>query len=376
MKIAQFELERYFSEYEFNTDFLLCSSDCEALKLHELLEMADDEERQMWNSMSLGYTQPRGNDLLREEISKFYTECGFDDITVCAPEEGLFLIMNAVLESGDHVITVNPAYQSLQEIPRSMGCKMDFWNLRKSGREWYFDTDELEKIVKTNTKMIIVNFPHNPSGYMPDENTMKEIVDIARRNDIYILSDEMYYELFLGESKNRNVLSFCDMYEKAFTLFGMSKSFSLAGLRIGWIVSRCREHMKTLSVLKDYTTICSSALSEMAAIIALRNKEKILKGNVNLIESNIDHAKEFFSKRPDLFEWFEPSASSISFPKLNENIRIDEFCDSLVREKSVLLLPDTLFGLDWNHFRLGLGRKNFKQGLDKVGEFIREKYTV
>jgi len=370
MKIAQFELERYFSKYEFNTEYLLCSSDCEALKLNELLEMADENEIYMWNNMNLGYTQPRGNDLLREEIAKMYVKCGFEDITVCAPEEGLYLVMNSVLEKNDHIVVVNPAYQSLQEIPRSIGCEVEYWNIRKDGNNWYFDIDELKKMIKTNTKMLIVNFPHNPTGYMPQEKVFDEIISVAIENDLYILSDEMYYHLFLDDMKNKDILSVADRYEKSFSLFGMSKSFSLAGLRIGWIVSRCESEMKTMNSMKDYTTICSSAPSEIASIIALRNREKILDDNINLIEFNIKYAKEFFSRHEDIFEWFNSEASSVAFPKLNERYDVGKFCDSLVKQKSVLLLPDTLFGLHWNHFRLGLGRKNFKQGIDKLEEFV------
>jgi len=371
MKVAQFKLERFFSKYEFNTEFLLCSSDCEAMKLNELLKMATSEEMEMWDCMSLGYTQPRGNILLREEISKLYTKCNSDDITVCAPEEGLYLVMNSILEKGDHVVVVNPSYQSLQEIPNSIGCKVDFWNVRKNANFWYFDTEELEILIKPNTKMLILNFPHNPTGYMPDEKTIDEIINIARKNNLYVLSDEMYFHLFPGENRNKKILSFSDRYEKSFSLFGMSKSFSLAGLRIGWIVSKCADEMKDISSMKDYTTICSSSPSEIAAIIALRNKQKILSDNLELIESNLEYARDFFINKEELFEWFEPDASSVAFPKLNEKININDFCDSLVKEKSTLLLPDSLFGVDWNHFRIGLGRKNFKQGLNRVGEFIQ-----
>jgi len=368
MKINDFRLERYFARYEFKAKYMLSASDCESLKVDELLWMADHECLDLWNNLKLGYTETKGHPMLRNEISRLYKNIKPEDICVLVPEEGIFIALNVILNPGDHVIVMDPAYQSLLEIPASIGCEVTRWPVQLKKNQWYFDPSFLQKAIKKSTRLIVINFPHNPTGFIPDPDDFKVIIETTVKNDIYLFSDEMYRHLEL--SKSHIYESVADLYENGIVLSGLSKSFGLPGLRTGWIVTRNKELLGKIERFKDYTTICNSAVSEILGIIALRNKYQIIADNLNLIRDNIQIVKKLFSKFSNLLTWIEPQGSSVAFPLLNKKIPVGDFCKKLVDEKSVLLLPASIFGFPGNHFRIGLGRKNFKEAIEVFESFL------
>ncbi len=371
MQIQPFKLERYFAKYEFTTPYLLSCSDCEPLQLKEILTMADENSLKMWNNLKLGYTESRGHPLLCEEISKLYNNIQPENVLVVSPEEGIFISMNNLLVKGDHVVTTFPGYQSLYEIAISLGCEVSKWIPREqSGLT--FNIDDLKSLIKDNTKLIVINFPHNPTGAIIQEKDLKEIIDIARQKDIIIFSDEMYK--FLEYDQADQISSACDLFDNAISLFGMSKSFALAGLRIGWLVTKNSDILEKFTLYKDYTTICSSALSEIAAIIALKSKDKILKRNIDIISSNLKLLDEFFAVNTKLFKWYKPKAGPICFPQLKINIDIEHFCLDLIKKKGVMLLPSKVYDYKSNHFRIGFARSNMPEALKKLKEYLKENY--
>lgn len=372
MKMNDFRLERYFARYEFKAKYMLSASDCESLKMNELLGMADPECLDLWNNLKLGYTETKGHPLLRNEISNLYKKVKPDDICVLIPEEGIFIALNVILDPGDHVIVMDPAYQSLLEIPASIGCEITRWPVQLKKNKWFPDTGFLQKAVKRNTKLIIINFPHNPTGFIPDADDFKVIIETAVNNNIYLFSDEMYRHLEL--SKSHLYESVTDLYENGIVLSGLSKSFGLPGLRTGWIATRNKELLGRIERFKDYTTICNSAVSEILGIIALRNKDQIISNNLDLIRKNLRIAHELFRDHNDLLTWIEPKGGSVAFPMLNNKIPAEEFCAKLVEQKSVLLLPASIFGYPGNHFRIGLGRKNFREALENFESFLNDNY--
>ncbi|KKS73876.1 MAG: Aminotransferase [Candidatus Gottesmanbacteria bacterium GW2011_GWC2_42_8] len=163
MKFQPFKLERYFARYEFSAKYLLCSSDCDGLAVSDLLSLADEETRKMWQELKVGYTESLGLPLLRQEIIKLYQGINQDDVLVAAPEEGIFIAMNVLLNKGDHIICTFPGYQSLYEIAHSLGCEVTKWVLDEE-KDWGVNLTFIEKNIKKNTKLIIINFPHNPTG--------------------------------------------------------------------------------------------------------------------------------------------------------------------------------------------------------------------
>ena len=372
MKINDFKLERYFANYEFKAKHLLSASDCESVKVTELLQMADPECLSLWHNLKLGYTETKGHFLLRKEMSSLYKEIKSDDIIVLAPEEGIFIALNIILNPGDHVIVLDPAYQSLYEIPQAIGCEVTKWSVYPENNQWNLDINFLQKSIKKNTKLIIINFPHNPTGFIPEASDFKNIIEIARKNNIYLFSDEMYR--YLEFSRSHLYESVGDIFENGIALSGLSKSFGLPGLRIGWLTTRNKELMGRIEKFKDYTTICNSALSEILSIVALRNKDMIIGRNLNLIRENTIIVKDFITNHDKFFKWIESKGSSVAFPLLTERISADEFCNKLVDQKSVLLLPGSIFNYPGNHFRIGLGRANFKAVLEELDSFLNVYY--
>lgn len=366
MRIPDFKLERYFARHEFNVDYLLCGSDCESLSIAELLSLeagACDQLQQCW----LGYTESQGSPSLRREICSLYRTIEPDQVLVhTGAEEAIFLFMNAVLESGDHVIVQWPCYQSLAEVARSIGCQVTMWQAREENG-WILDANELLCYIQANTKVIVVNTPHNPTGYHMSQKTFQEINSIAQINGIILFSDEVYRE---SEYEIADRLpAACDMGEHAVSLGVMSKTYGLAGLRIGWIATSNSTIYTRMASLKDYTTICNSAPSEFIAELALRHREELVKRNMGIISSNLAVLDEFFQRHPEKFVWLQPKAGPIAFPRLIGQ-EITLFCETLVGEAGVLLLPGTVFNDHENHFRIGFGRKNLPTAVSRLDDFL------
>lgn len=370
MKIKPFELERYFAKYEFSVKYLLSSSDCDGLSQKEVLKMADSETKNLWDNLKLGYTESQGLPLLRQEISKLYESVNQDDVLIAAPEEGIFIIMNTLLDKGDHIICTFPGYQSLYEIAEGLECDVTKWQPEEESG-WRFDPEFLVKNIKPNTKVIVFNFPHNPTGYLPSKKDFDRIIEIAKEHNLYVFSDEMYRFLEL-DPKDR-LPSACEVYDKTIVLFGMSKTFGLAGLRIGWVVTKDKALYQKMATFKDYTTICSSAPSEILALIGLQARDKIIQKHLDRINRNLKLLDEFFNKYPRIFSWVRPKAGSICFPKLLFDKSSFDFCEEVVKEAGIMVLPSTVYDYDDKHFRIGFGRENMPEALQEFENYVQKK---
>lgn len=374
MKLPPFKLERFFAEHEFTTPHLLCSSDIETISIKELLDEKSQEELL---NLRLGYTEYAGSPSLRQEISKLYESISIEEILVhSGAQEAIFTCMNSMLKPGDQVIVQAPCYQSLFQIADSMGCEIKVWESRETDN-WELSLDELKNLIDENTKLIVFNCPHNPTGYLMQKDKLKQIVALAEEKGIYIFSDEVYR--FSEHSTDERLPAVCDLYERGISLGVMSKSFGLAGLRIGWIACKEKKVLRKIAQFKEYTSICNSAPSEFIATLALRQKEKLLGRNHELLKNNLSLMNEFFKKWKTQFQWFSPKAGCIAFPKINFEKDCEEFCLKLKEKKGVLLLPGKYFNyknLDYSqHFRIGFGRANMKEALQKLDEFMEENHS-
>lgn len=367
MQLKPFKLERYFAKYEFSMKYLLSSSDCDGLPQKEVVEMADPETKSLWDNLKLGYTESQGLPLLRQEVAKLYEGINSENVLIVAPEEGIFIALNSILEKGDHVICTFPGYQSLYEVAEGIGCEITRWEPDEE-QGWRFDPDFLSKNIRPNTKLVIFNFPHNPTGYLASKKDLKRIIEIAKEHNLYVFSDEMYR--FLEYLSENRLASACEVYDKSVCLFGMSKTFGMAGLRLGWLIAKDPEIYQKIAIFKDYTTICSSAPSEILSLIALRAKDKIIQRHLERIRNNLGFADNFFSNHKDLFSWIRPKAGTIAFPKLNTSEDSYEFCEKVIKETGIMLLPSTIYDYDNKHFRLGFGRENFPETLAKLEEYL------
>ena len=368
VRIADFALERYFAEWEFAVEHVLCASDVEGFPMSELIALADTETRSLWKGLHLGYTESTGHPLLRREIAATYESIEPDDVlTFAGAEEAIFCLMNVAVGPGDHVIVTWPGYQSLYEVARATGADITLHGLHESD-SWAVDLDRLKSELRPTTKLIVVNTPHNPTGMMLDRTTYDGIIEIAEEGGIRLLMDEVYRGLEYDETDR--LAAGADALKDGISLGVMSKSYAMAGLRIGWIATHDRDLLAQLAAFKDYTTICSSAPSEILAIIGLRARDRVLERSRGIIAANLEIVDGFFEDYLDRFTWIRPIAGSVGFPRLTvPGVSIDDWAADLVKAEGVLILPGSVFGYAGNHFRLGFGRTDLPDALARVEKF-------
>jgi aspartate/methionine/tyrosine aminotransferase len=230
---------------------------------------------------------------------------------------------------------------------------------------WSIDLERLREQITPATKLIVVNAPHNPTGMLPDRATYDGLVALADEAGANLLVDEVYRFLEFDEADR--LPTGADALLRGISLGVMSKSFALAGLRIGWLATRDREVLERCMRLKDYTTICASAPSEVLALIALRARDAVLARSRSIVSANLERLDVFFDDWADRFAWVRPQAGSIGFPRLTvPGVGIDDWAAGLVETEGVLLLPASQFGYGGNHFRLGFGRTDLPEALERL----------
>lgn len=370
MSLPAFKIEEYFMRYEFTVPYMLGSSDAETHTLGELIAMADAECLALWNNLKLTYTEYTGLPLLREELSRLYSTQTKDNMVVFSgAEEAIYITMKVLLERGDHVVVLTPCYESLKVLPKVATGNVTEFPLQWRDNTWVFDLEKFQQVVTDKTKLVIVNFPHNPTGFQPSREEFAAIVAIVKQHNAYLFCDEVYR---LSEQNPQDCLpNAVDCYEKALSIGVMSKSFGLAGVRIGWMASHDTQLLKRLTAYKNYTSMCNSAPSEILSLIALRNQTKILQRNVNIARDNLALLDKFFAQYSDVFQWYRPKAGFISFPRLNLNVNVDEFAERMAQEQGALILPGSLFDDNNNRFRLGFGRINLPEAIVQFEQFLR-----
>ncbi|MFL5778445.1 MAG: aminotransferase class I/II-fold pyridoxal phosphate-dependent enzyme [Chloroflexota bacterium] len=368
MRIDDFELERFFARWEFDARHLLCASDVEGYSMAELLTLADDETRGLWGDLRLGYTESTGHPVLRREIASLYETIEPDEVLVFAgAEEAVFCLANVLVGPGDHAVVTWPAYQSLYEVARAAGADVTLHELREA-QAWAIDVDLLRSQVTRGTRLLVINAPHNPTGMLPDRATFEAIVALAAESGAQLLVDEVYR--FLEFDPRDRLPAAADASPRAISLGVMSKSFALAGLRIGWVATHDRALLARLARFKDYTTICSSAPSEILAIIGLRARDRVLARSRAIIDANLEYLDRFFGDWTDTISWVRPGGGSVGFPRLADDLPVDRLAADLVASEGVLLLPASTFGHPGNHVRLGFGRTDLPTALAGLERFL------
>jgi aspartate/methionine/tyrosine aminotransferase len=243
--------------------------------------------------------------------------------------------------------------------------------LQSTPTGWVLDINELEASITAKTKLLVLNFPNNPTGYIPSRQEFDEILSLARRHNLTVFSDEMYR--LLESDPGLRLPSVADAYENGIALSGLSKSFALPGLRIGWLVSQRSDLIPRWVAFKDYTTICNSAPSEILGIIALQNTARIVQRNLDIIRENTAIAAAFLQKHSDKFACHLPKASSIAFPEWRGPGTVEQLAHGLLDQQGVMIVPGHLFDFPDSHFRIGLGRKNFREALECVDMYLGKK---
>ena len=373
MRIEPFFTERFFAAHEFRAPYLLCASDCQPLTVGELLHLAGMPGDAL-GQLRLGYTESQGAPALRALIAGQYEHVGDDGIIgLSAPEEGIFLTMHTLLEPGDEVVVLSPCYDSLANVASYLGCCVTRWSVAEEAEPpegrggWRLDLGTLQSQLTPRTKLVVANFPHNPTGILPSHEEWRSLVEIVAASGAWLFSDEMYRGLELDPAARLS--PGCDLYERAITLCGLSKTYGLPGLRVGWLALQDTSIRDRILAWKDYTTICASAPSEALAEIALGIGETLAARNVQIIRDNLSLAEPFFARWKKVFRWNRPQAGSVALVGLRRG-SARAFCQRLLDEQGVLLLPSRGLGFGDGHVRFGFGRFTFPEALDQLDQTL------
>ena len=299
IKLPDFRLETHFSKWEFKAKFHMTASDAESISLRELLNMASAEEQEQFREMSLSYTETFGAQDLRETIASLYTSRKTDEILCFAgASEGIFAANTIILDKDAHAIVVTPNYQSHETLPVAI-CEATGIPLNPDDG-WSLDIDRVADAIRPNTRLVTINFPHNPTGAILPLDHYHALIDMCRKHGIYILHDEIYNGL--GPTATKHLPYIADLYERGLSLNVMSKSFGLPGLRIGWIACADTGIISRMERLKHYLSICNSGPSERLAKIALINRDKLLARNCAIVDQNLPKWEAFFERHQELFD--------------------------------------------------------------------------
>ena len=373
--LRPFALEVFFSKWEFTARHHLCASDMQSMTLSELLAMADAGDRAAWDALYLGYTETWGSPGLRDAIAGTYESIAASELlTFVGAEEGIFAAMHALLGPDDHAITVIPNYQSVESVPLSI-CETTGVALNPE-RGWELDLERLRDAIRPNTRVICINFPHNPTGKVIARGALDEIISLCRAWGIYLFSDEVYR--LIERRPEMTLPQVADIYERGISLGVMSKAYGLPGIRVGWVACKDAEVLRRMERMKHYTSICGAAPSELLAQIALKARDRILARNRSLIVRNLALLETFFVEHSDLFAWYLPDGGCIGFPRYLGREGVEAFASKLVEQSGVLVLPASVYQSDLgptppDRFRIGYGRDNMDVGLAAMRTHLRKQ---
>jgi aspartate/methionine/tyrosine aminotransferase len=370
MKIAPFATELFFAKYEFNTPYQLCNSDCETISVEELLQMVDVPLQELGH-LTLGYTETLGNSRLREMIAGTYAQVKTEDVVMLAtPVEGIYLVARAALDPGDEVIVMSPAYDALintfEHVVGASNVKK--WQILAEDAHWSIDFDQLKQLITPRTKMLVVNIPHNPTGFLPTQDQLEELAQIVDENDLILFCDEMYFGLI--HSGTAPITSAVEVTKRAVVLSGLSKTYGLPGLRTGWLIIQDKELRENIVNWKFYTSICAPAPSEFLAMAAWKVRDQLREKSITLIEHNLELTNALFKRWPHLFAWRPPMAGSVALVEMHVP-SVTAFASRLAEEAGVLILPGVCLGSDDQHMRMGFGRSNFPEALEKFETYLK-----
>lgn len=371
-----FQLERWYVQYEFDVRENISASCATPMTTRELLALAGPGAAEEYLGLSLDYIPNPGTGRLREAAASWYDSLGSGDIQVTTgASEAIVLLMQTLLSPGDRVVALSPAYQSLHEVARDLGAEVKLWPLRESPSGYHLDLDHLRRLAEPGTKAIIVNFPHNPTGFSATRSEQREIVRIAESAGAVLVSDEVYRGLTHDPADELPAAA--DLSEAAVSIGDLTKPFGLGGLRVGWVAGKRRRILENVSMLRDYTTMCSAGPSEFLAAIALEHRAEILPAKLAVALANLARFQQLVARHPGVLEFARPRGGVTVFPRYNLPLSSREFCEGLVRQESVLLLPGSVYGAE-HHFRLGLSQPaaHFEAGLEALDRYLAKVATT
>jgi aspartate/methionine/tyrosine aminotransferase len=373
LKIEPFALERWMTTYETLVDYDIAESGIYPLTIDDLLsfEPAGERERTLGGllKLRLGYSEANGTRALRTQLAGTYDRADIDNILVTTGAiEANFLLFNALLEPGDHVIAPYPAYQQLYSVPRALGCDVDLWRIRPE-TGFRYDVDDLARLLRPETRLVVVNSPHNPTGAMLSAADVQRVYDLAAATGATVMSDEAYRWLTIPGGEPLPPPMF-DHGPAGISVGTVSKPFGLPGLRIGWIaapadiVARCWG-------MRDYVTLSPGKLNDALATLAIKHRARIVERNHAIVRANLERANAWIATHAGLLSWTPPRAGLLALLHYDLDIPSMQMSNVLAEEYSVMLAPGAAFGYE-HYLRIGIGQDPavFAAALERVDDCL------
>jgi aspartate/methionine/tyrosine aminotransferase len=369
MHIKPFGIEMWMNEFEDHCKYNLAETCVKSMTIGELLEISGKNIKftEELSSMKLTYGEITGSKQLRKNIASLYKNQTTENVMVTHGAIGAnSLIYNTLVSKGDKVVSVLPTYQQHYSIPESLGAELSILKL-KPEHKFLPDINELKQLIKPDTKLIALTNPNNPTGSLMDEALLLEIVDIARTCDAYIICDEVYR----GTNQNdpEYGTSIVDIYEKGISTGSMSKTYSLAGLRLGWITAS-PDILKDVFIHRDYNTISVGVIDDYFASIALENRKKIALRNTTITRNNLEILDNWV-KNERFFSYVKPKAGTTALLKYEFNIPSREFCIQILKNTGVLFAPGSAMDMEgWVRIGYANDSKILTQGLTVLSKYL------
>ena len=371
MKIDLFKVEDWMNRYETKAVYNLAETCVHSLTLRELLNYDTSKPNALEKLMDqrLTYGDITGNPVFKEELSALYSHVSPDQILTTHGAIGANqLALLTLVEPGDHVIVAVPTYQQLYAIPEAIGAKVD--RLELLAEEAFLpNLEKLKALVTPETKLIVLNNPNNPTGALISEDMLQDIVNMARENDAWLLCDEVYRGMQPRGSSM--VPSVVDMYEKGVATGSLSKIFSLAGLRLGWVVGPA-PFIQDCFHQRDYSTISCSMVDEALGMVAVKNRHKVWERNLGMVNANLDIIDEWVKNEPRV-SYVKPKAGTTAFLKIESQMFMEDFCIKLMEETGTMLVPGTCFERE-GYVRMGYvcDEETLRKGLKEISSFLQK----
>jgi len=355
------ELSTLLARLHGRTAHHLSASECETMAVADLLVLADTEDAARWHGLRLSYTDPLGAPWLRHTIAGQYGGVGPDGLVCFAgAQEGLYAVLHALLQPGDHAIVVVPGYQSVETLALGLagvtGVALD------ADDNWSLDIEEVAAAIRPETRVVCISFPNNPTGKLLEPERFQALITLCRHHGIWLVSDEVYR--LTERDPARRLPPAADAYERGVSIGVLSKAYGLPGLRIGWVVCQDARLVRRIGAIRQYLSVCSAGPSEVLANIALKAAAEITGRNRRLAEANLPLLRAMLARHPALFGWTVPDGGVVGYV-----LRMAE-------EAGVLLLPASVFRSDLvalpsDRFRIGFGHAGVPAGLAAMEAAIR-----
>ena len=370
MFIEPFKVEIWMNEWETRCTYNLAETCVASITIEELLALSGRDEGDLSEllSMKLTYGDIEGSDRLRTAISKLYANTSIADITIThGTIAANMLVHKGLVERGDHVVSIIPTYQQHYSIPRSIEADVTTLSLEASDG-FLPDLDRLRSMVTPETKLIAFTNPNNPTGALIERPMLEAIAEIADSVDAYLLCDEVYRGT--GQVGDGMVPSIVDIYQKGISTAGMSKVFSLAGLRVGWVVAP-RELTEKIMIHRDYDTISVGMINDHFAAMALENADKVLARSQTITRENLAILDSWIKNEPRV-DWIKPRAGTTAMLKLDIPMSSREFCIDLLEKTGVMLTPGDAFDME-GYVRIGYAneREILEAGLSEMSAYLK-----